>query len=328
MSADVRGAVAREDWAGFLTSRRIGYFSMEIALKSEIPTYSGGLGVLAGDTVRSAADLRIPMVAVSLVSRKGYFRQEIDAQGRQIEHPDPWDPSRYAYPLPAKIVVPIEGRDVWVGGWLYVLEGVGGGREPVILLDTDLPENRDDDRRITDSLYGGDAAYRLKQEIVLGIGGVRMLDALGSRISLYHLNEGHSALLTLQLLLRHAYEPDDLRPGEPRYDVPRVRDLCLIGVVLFQVGGRRRETVLIVDGSKSSNGIFTACCFCDPLAVDNGGLVQSAPLAGGGPAGRVDGHNDRLCGACAPPPRPRPRRRAAADGPAAAVGTAAARPCS
>lgn len=226
MSADVRGAVAREDWAGFLTSRRIGYFSMEIALKSEIPTYSGGLGVLAGDTVRSAADLRIPMVAVTLVSRKGYFRQEIDAQGRQIEHPDPWDPSRYAYPLPAKIVVPIEGRDVWVGGWLYVLEGVGGGREPVILLDTDLPENRDDDRRITDSLYGGDAAYRLKQEIVLGIGGVRMLDALGFRISLYHLNEGHSALLTLQLLLRHAYEPDDLRPGEPRYDVPRVRDLC------------------------------------------------------------------------------------------------------
>ena len=174
---------------------------MEIALKPEIPTYSGGLGVLAGDTLRSAADLRIPMVAVTLVSRKGYFRQEIDSHGRQIEHPDPWDPSRYADPLPAKIAVPIEGRDVWVGGWLYVLTGIDGGREPVILLDTDLPENRADDRAITDELYGGDAEYRLKQEIVLGIGGVRMLDALGFRIAHYHLNEGHSALLTLQLAL-------------------------------------------------------------------------------------------------------------------------------
>jgi len=221
-----RRAVSREDWADFLTSRRIGYFSMEIALKPEIPTYSGGLGVLAGDTLRSAADLRIPLVAVTLVSRKGYFRQEIDPQGRQIEHPDPWDPARYADQLPAKIAVQIEGRDVWVGGWLYVLTGIDGGREPIILLDTDLPENRDDDRGITDVLYGGDAEYRLMQEIVLGIGGVRMLDALGFRIAHYHLNEGHSALLTLQLLLRHAYPPEDLRPGDPRYDVPRVRDMC------------------------------------------------------------------------------------------------------
>ena len=221
-----RRAVSREDWADFLTSRRIGYFSMEIALRSEIPTYSGGLGVLAGDTLRSAADLRIPMVAVTLVSRKGYFRQEIDPQGRQIEHADPWDPARYADPLPAKIAVPIDGRDVWVGGWLYLLIGIDGGREPVILLDTDLPENRDEDRAITDMLYGGDAAYRLKQEIVLGIGGVRMLEALGFRVELYHLNEGHSALLTLQLLARHAYPPEDLRPGDPRYDVPRVRDMC------------------------------------------------------------------------------------------------------
>ena len=225
-AAPARRAVSREDWADFLGSRRIGYFSMEIALRSEIPTYSGGLGVLAGDTLRSAADLRIPMVAVTLVSRQGYFRQEIDPQGRQIEHPDPWDPSRYADPLPAKIAVPIESRDVWVGGWLYILEGIGGEREPVILLDTNIPENRDDDRRITDVLYGGDAAYRLKQEIVLGIGGVRMLDALGFGVELFHLNEGHSALLTLQLLQRYAYAPENLRPGEPRYDVPRVRDAC------------------------------------------------------------------------------------------------------
>ncbi|HEX6998094.1 MAG TPA: alpha-glucan family phosphorylase [Gammaproteobacteria bacterium] len=210
----------------FLRNQRVGYFSMEIALESGIPTYSGGLGVLAGDTLRSAADLEIPMVGVTLVSHEGYFRQEIDAAGRQVEHPDPWEPAQKAAPLPAKISVAVEGRDVWVGGWLYVLTGHSGGRQPVILLDTNLPENDVADRVITDVLYGGDQAYRLKQEIVLGIGGVRMLEALGFRIYAYHLNEGHSALLTLQLLQRHEYDPGDVRPGEPRYDVPAVRDLC------------------------------------------------------------------------------------------------------
>src|SRR5690606_28741835 len=202
-------------------------FSMEIALRSEIPTYSGGLGVLAGDTLRSAADLDLPLVAVTLVSRHGYFRQEIDDRGRQVELDDPWDPAAFAEPLPAKVSVGIEGGRVWVGGWLYVHEGVTGGRVPVILLDTDLPENAPPDRTITDHLYGGDAAYRLRQEIVLGLGGVRMLEALGFTIETYHLNEGHSALLTLQLLRRYAYSPEELRPGEPRYDVPEVRDRCV-----------------------------------------------------------------------------------------------------
>ena len=101
----------------FLPGWRIAYFSMEIALRAEIPSYSGGLGVLAGDTVRTAADLEVPMVAVSLVSRRGYFRQTIDAQGRQVEHPDPWEPERFAAPLEAKVTVPCEGRRVWVGGW-------------------------------------------------------------------------------------------------------------------------------------------------------------------------------------------------------------------
>jgi starch phosphorylase len=121
-----------------LTSRpRIAYFSMEIALRNEIPTYSGGLGVLAGDTVRTAADLDLPMVGVTLISRAGYFQQQLQA-GRQIEQADPWEPSRWASRLEAKIVVPVEGRLVWIGGWLYVLDGHMGGRVPVILLDTDL----------------------------------------------------------------------------------------------------------------------------------------------------------------------------------------------
>jgi starch phosphorylase len=210
----------------FILEERIAYFSMEIALQNDIPTYSGGLGVLAGDTLRSAADLVLPMVAVSLVSRAGYFRQEIDAQGRQVEHPDLWEPSHYASPLAAKIAVNIEGREVWVRGWLYVLKGQMGGRIPVILLDTDLEENNAEDRQITHYLYGGDAAYRLKQEIVLGIGGMRMLQALGFRLRQYHLNEGHSALLALELLRRYAYPAEDVRPGESPFDVPRVRELC------------------------------------------------------------------------------------------------------
>lgn len=210
----------------FILEERIAYFSMEIALRNEIPTYAGGLGVLAGDTMRSGADLELPLVAVSLVSRAGYFRQEIDGQGRQLEHPDPWDPARFASPLDAKIAVPIEGHEVWVRGWLYVLEGHMNGREPVILLDTDLDENNAEDRRITHSLYGGDAAYRLKQEIVLGIGGVRMLQALGFRARQYHMNEGHSALLALELLRRRAHPPEDVRAGESPYDIPGVRELC------------------------------------------------------------------------------------------------------
>ncbi len=210
----------------FTQEPRIAYFSMEIAIRNEIPTYSGGLGVLAGDTVRSAADLELPLVAVSLASRAGYFRQEIDPDGRQIEHPDTWDPSRWATRLGAKIAVPIEGREVWIAGWLYLLKGHMNGREPIILLDTDLEENRKEDREITHFLYGGDSTYRLKQEIVLGIGGVRMLHALDFEIRKYHMNEGHSALLGLELLRRYAYPSEEVRPGESPYDIPRVRGLC------------------------------------------------------------------------------------------------------
>ena len=210
----------------FIHEPRIAYFTMEIALRNEIPTYAGGLGILAGDTVRSATDLELPIVAVSLVSRAGYFRQEIDARGRQSEHPATWDPAQWSKPLDAKIAVPIDGRTVWIGAWLYVLEGSTGGRQPVLLLDTDLNENSSEDREITHYLYGGDNAYRLKQEIVLGIGGVRMLQAVGFTIRHYHMNEGHSALLGLELMRRYTYSVEEVRPGESPYDIPRVRDLC------------------------------------------------------------------------------------------------------
>lgn len=210
----------------FLRDERVAYFSMEIALRNEIPTYSGGLGVLAGDTLRSAADLDLPFVAVTLASRGGYFRQEIDGDGRQVELEDTWDPELWATSTDAKVAVVIEGRDVWMQGWIYVLAGKLGGRAPVLLLDTDVPENAPEDRNITRYLYGGDSSYRLRQEVVLGIGGVRLLRALGFRISQYHLNEGHSALLGLELLKEHSYAAEDVRPGEPKYDLPLVREKC------------------------------------------------------------------------------------------------------
>ena len=210
----------------FIHEPRIAYFSMEIALRNEIPIYAGGLGMLAGDTMRSAADLDLPMVAVSLASHAGYFRQEIDAQGRQMEHAATWERRHWAQPLDAKIAVQIDGHTVWIGAWLYVLESHMGGRQPVLLLDTDLNENGSDDREITHYLYGGDSVYRLQQEIVRGLGGVRLLQALGFTIRHYHMNEGHSALLGLELMRRYTYSNEHLRPGEPHYDLPRVRDLC------------------------------------------------------------------------------------------------------
>lgn len=209
-----------------LIRERIAYFTMELALESAIPTYAGGLGILAGDTVRSAADLQVPLVGVSLVHRSGYFRQEITEQGAQIEHPAPWDPSQHLRRLGAKIALTIENHEVWVGAWLYVVQAHLGGAIPIILLDTDLPENESADRDITNVLYGSDNAYRLQQEMVLGIGGVRMLQALGFRIRKYHLNEGHAAFLALELLRHTARSPADTRPGESPYDLQSVRDQC------------------------------------------------------------------------------------------------------
>lgn len=212
----------------YLGPTRIAYFSMEAALQPEMHTYSGGLGVLAGDTARSAADLELPAVFVTLISRQGYLRQEIDADGWQIEHPDPWTPEAFATPLRAKVAIPIGERDVWVRPWLYVLGSPIGHSVPVLLLDTDLEENHPDDRRITDRLYGGDDAYRLKQEIVLGIGGLRLLSALGfSGIHSYHLNEGHAALLALDLLRRYRKPADQIAPGGLMYDVRAVREMCI-----------------------------------------------------------------------------------------------------
>ena len=211
----------------FLRRTRIAYFSMEIALRPEIHTYSGGLGVLAGDTARSCADLELPIVFVSLVSRAGYVRQEIDEQGRQLTRSNPWSPEHWTQPLGTIVSVEIEGRDVWIRPWLYILQCPLGNRVPVLFLDTDVEQNSAQDREITHHLYGGDDAYRLKQEIVLGIGGALVLQALGFHIETYHLNEGHAALITLHLLRQFARGPEVVMPGEPVYDRSQVRERCV-----------------------------------------------------------------------------------------------------
>jgi starch phosphorylase len=211
----------------FLGRMRIAYFSMEIALDPQIHTYSGGLGILAGDTVRASADLDLPMVFVTLASRNGYLRQQIDSGGNQVEHSDPWPLERLATPLRAKVAVILDDREVWVRPWLYLLGGAHGHRVPVLLLDTDLPENDERDRGLTDRLYGGDETYRFKQEVVLGIGGLRLLQALGFSIQVYHLNEGHAAFLALDLLRRYPLPPDQACPGMLGYDVGRVRAQCI-----------------------------------------------------------------------------------------------------
>ena len=181
--------------------RSIAYFSMEIALEAGMPTYSGGLGVLAGDTLRSAADLEIPLIAVTLLHRRGYFYQRLDASGWQREEPVKWVVDDFCKTLPQKASVAIEGRNVSLRVWKYEVKGIGGYAIPVYLLDSDLPENHERDRKLTDVLYGGDQRYRLAQEVILGMGGVRMLRALGyDHIERFHMNEGHSSLLTLELL--------------------------------------------------------------------------------------------------------------------------------
>lgn len=205
------------------TERRIAYFSMEVAIDPRMPTYSGGLGVLAGDVLRSFADLRIPAVGVTLLYRSGYFHQMLDAEGGQSERPASWQPADVVRLLPARVSVAIAGARVQVQAWRYDVRGHGGFTVPLLLLDTDLPENPPEHRSLSASLYAGDDRHRLAQEIVLGVGGLRMLRALDyTGLARYHMNEGHSSLLALELLRERAQ-------GDPArgWDFRSVRGRCV-----------------------------------------------------------------------------------------------------
>ena len=206
--------------------RSIAYFSMEIGIEDGIPTYSGGLGVLAGDTIRAAADLKVPMVAMTLLHRKGYFYQRLDSNGRQTEEPVDWVVEDFLAEMAQRTTVVIEGRTVTLRSWKYEVSGNGDFKVPVYFLDADLPENSEWDRTLTHTLYGGDQHYRICQEIILGIGGVKMLRVLGyNQIERYHMNEGHSSLLAIELLDEVVQQSG--RESIVHADIETVRKRCV-----------------------------------------------------------------------------------------------------
>jgi starch phosphorylase len=261
----------------------IAYFSMEVGLDPAMPTYSGGLGVLAGDTLRAAADLAVPMVGVTLLHRKGFFRQHLDSRGAQSESPAVWYPEEFLEPLEPRVSVTIEERQVQVRAWRYVVQGVSGHSVPVYFLDTALPENTPWDRTLTDHLYTGDDHYRLCQEVVLGMGGVAMLRALGhERLQLHHMNEGHSALLALALLEEQT-EGRGLRAATKK-DTEAVRQRCVFtthtpvpaGHDQFSLDMVRR----VVGGERAGVLESVGCCLNGTLNMTYLALVFSHYING------------------------------------------------
>jgi starch phosphorylase len=183
---------------------KIAYFSMEFGISECLPIYSGGLGVLAGDHLKSASDLGLPLVGVGLLYQQGYFRQYLNSEGWQQErYPEndfynmPLHLEHDANGKPLRVCVEFPGRSIYIQVWRAQV-----GRIPLYLLDTNIAENSPVDQNVTDQLYGGDVEMRLQQEMVLGIGGMRALKALGIRPTICHMNEGHSAFLALERI-RH-----------------------------------------------------------------------------------------------------------------------------
>jgi starch phosphorylase len=250
--------------------RFVAYFSMEIALVNNMPSYSGGLGVLAGDTIRAAADIRLPMVAVSLLYRRGYFSQRLGEDGSQTEDPVEWRVEDFLEEEDARVTVPLENRRVELRAWRYTVKGVRGFEVPVYFLDADLPGNQEWDRGLTGSLYGGDSYYRLCQEVLLGVGGVRMLRALGhTELTRYHMNEGHAALLALELLGEEAEKAG--RTSIRGEDIAKVRSKCVFTThTPVPAGHDRFPMEYVTRVFPQQNGFFD---LKDAFAAD---LVKSA----------------------------------------------------
>ncbi|HUW56188.1 MAG TPA: alpha-glucan family phosphorylase [Planctomycetota bacterium] len=252
----------------------VAYFSMEMALERGMPTYSGGLGILAGDTIRAAADLKVPMVAVIPLHRKGYFFQRLDASGWQSEQPVEWVIEDFVEEMDPRVTVELEGRTVHLRSWKYVVTGVSGATVTVYLLDTDLPENSECDRHLTDRLYGGDTHHRLCQETILGMGGVRMLRALGyDNVERFHMNEGHAALLTLALL----EERSNGSVPTPE-DIVAVKEKCVFTTHTPVVAGHDKFPVELRDrilGRRPAFGVEDFFCYDEALNMTHLALSLS-----------------------------------------------------
>jgi len=261
----------------------VAYFSMEVGLEPEMPTYSGGLGILAGDTLRAAADLAIPMVGVTLLHRKGYFRQHLDEHGKQSESPVDWYPEEFLEPQRPRISVSIHGREVHVRAWRYTVHGITGHSVPVFFLDAALEENSEWDQTLTDYLYGGDEHLRLCQEVILGLGGVSMLRALGyKKVTAYHMNEGHSALLVLALLEERLHESEEETITED--DMDAVRQGCVFTTHTPVPAGHDNfpmEMVRQILGAERTNFLISSkCCFPERLNMTYLALTFSRYING------------------------------------------------
>ena len=180
----------------------VGYFTAEIGLWSELHTYSGGLGVLAGDHVKSAADANIPFVGVTLLYRKGYGRQHLDKDGIQTETYRELDPAQHLQDTGMDISLPLDGGDLWAKDWRADITGVSGHEVHVYFLDTFHPKNSERHLDLGLTLYGGDDWVRIRQEYLLGVGGLRLIDKLGLDVDGLHLNEGHCTFALLEMLNR------------------------------------------------------------------------------------------------------------------------------
>ena len=247
------------------------YFSMEVGLSAKIPTYSGGLGILAGDTLKAAADVGLPMIGVTLLTKHGYFFQNIE-DDKQNETPMSWSVDDFLQPVDSKVALKISGQDVSIGCWKYEIKGIHGHIVPVLFLHTDLEENSEEIRALSNDLYGDGRGYRLGQEIILGIGGVKMLEKLGlTNISRYHLNEGHSALLALELE-RTLKDPEKVKQkciftthtpvpaGHDTFPMDMVKELldpeyCNILAEEFHTKGVLNMTSLALNSSNYINGV-------------------------------------------------------------------------
>ncbi|NQV30180.1 MAG: alpha-glucan family phosphorylase [Candidatus Marinimicrobia bacterium] len=252
----------------------VAYFSAEIGISPSVHTYSGGLGILAGDHIKAAADLNVNMVAVTLMYKEGYFKQRMDEDGNQSEVYPRFEPGPFLDQLPVIVSLPLRGHDVQIQVWKYTFTGIRGNNIDVLFLDTDLPQNSEEDRSITLRLYAGGKDHRILQEAILGFGGIRALRKLGYQdFSTYHMNEGHCSFLTLELLKEFNGNEEEVRKrchftthtpipaGHDHFAAERVKrligdllpkNLALPSLVL---NGRVHMTELGLHFSRSANGV-------------------------------------------------------------------------
>lgn len=256
---------------------------MEIALEADIPTYAGGLGILAGDTLRSAADMGLAMAGVTLLHRKGYFEQHLDADGTQSEASCSWAPESRLQPLEPIASLLLANENVSIRTWQYTVRGCTGHEIPVYLLDTALPENSAFAQTLTDELYGGDEHYRLCQEALLGLGGMAVLHQLGHHsVTTYHMNEGHPTLLVLALLAEHRAQ-NRLRESSAQ-DLAVIRKRCVFTTHTPVPAGHDkfpREMVHSVLGNDRTAALEGMGCFTgDELNMTDLGLRCSHYING------------------------------------------------